>query len=245
MRRVVFICLAMLAAAPAAQAARPQLGARLVSCTTGADPASRAATFVGAMPTAPGARRLGMRFLLYERRAGQEEFHRLTAPNWGVWERSDPGRPGFVFEKRVERLLAPASYRAVVHFRWYDADGDVLRHAKRTTRVCRQPDPRPNIVLAGFEGRRVAEGFAYFVTVLNAGVQAAPTFLVTLSVNGEPQAPVTVGPLAAGTSEIARIDAPRCAPGSTIRLSLDTDDAVDESREGDNALTRPCPFERR
>ncbi len=245
MRRVVLICLAMLVAAPAAQAARPHSGARLVSCTTGADAASRAATFVGSMRTVPGTRRLGMRFDLLQRRAGQQEFHRLTAPNWGVWERSEPGRPGFVFEKRVERLLAPASYRAVVRFRWYDADGEVLRQTKRTTRVCRQPDPRPNLVLGQLAGRRVAEGFAYFVTVLNAGVTAAPTFLVTLTINGEQQAPVTVGPLAAGTSEIARIDAPRCAPGSTIKVSLDTGDAVDESRERDNALTRPCPFERR
>jgi hypothetical protein len=118
----------------------PKLAARLTSCTTGDDPSRRTAVFTGSMPRVRDAARLAMRFDLYERRPGRG-WRRLAVPNFGRWERSATGVAGFVFDKRVQRLDAPAQYRVTVRFRWYDADGDVLRHARRTSRRCVEPAP--------------------------------------------------------------------------------------------------------
>ena len=45
----------------------------------------------------------------------------------------------------MQNLSAPAAYRTVVRFRWLDADGAVLARSRATSRVCRQPDLRPDL----------------------------------------------------------------------------------------------------
>jgi hypothetical protein len=119
------------------------LAARLAECTTGERVADRAATFTASMPAISGARRLGMRFTFEVREPGERRYSRITLGSWRRWERADPGRPGFIYSKRVEGLTGPAVYRAVVRFRWTAADGHVLRRARRVTRGCRQPGPPP------------------------------------------------------------------------------------------------------
>src|SRR5690242_16936721 len=118
--------------AAAAPDKAPPLAARVVTCTTGADDASRAAVFSGSMPAAAGTRRMMMRFVLQQRLGGvgaKAPFRSVKVPGWGGWEKSDPGHRGFVFTKRVEALVAPAGYRAAITFRWLDARG----HVQRTT----------------------------------------------------------------------------------------------------------------
>jgi hypothetical protein len=77
------------------------------------------------------------------RRGARGDVHRQHADDSRRAERADPGRPGFIYTKRVEGLTGPAVYRAVVRFRWSDADGHVLRRARRVTGGCRQPGPAP------------------------------------------------------------------------------------------------------
>jgi hypothetical protein len=136
--------LAVLATAAGAGAeTRTPLAARLAECTTGERVADRAATFTASMPAIPGARRLGMRFTFQVREPGERRYSSVPLGTWRRWERADPGRPGFIYTKRVEGLTGPAVYRAVVRFRWSDADGHVLRRARRVTRGCRLPAPPP------------------------------------------------------------------------------------------------------
>ena len=132
-----------LPSAGAAEEDRTPLAARLVECTTGERVADRAATFTASMPAIPGARRLGMRFSFQVREPGERRYSGIPLGTWRRWERADPGRPGFIYTKRVEGLTGPAVYRAVVRFRWTAADGHVLRRARRVTRGCPQPGPPP------------------------------------------------------------------------------------------------------
>lgn len=229
------------AASPAAgQAGAPRTGlsAKLTACTTGAEPAARAATFTASMPAGAGARRMAIRFELRQS-LGRGGFTRVDVPGWDEWERSRPGRSGFIFTKRVQDLAAPAAYRAVVRFRWYDRRGRVVRRARRTTAVCRQPDPRPQLLIASL-GRARGEDSLYEVVVRNAGGSAASAFRVALTVDGIEYS-ANAGPLASGSRERVRVRAPRCEPGSVVTVAIDADNGVDEGREDDNVLRRPCP----
>ncbi|MGH2941592.1 MAG: hypothetical protein ACRDLN_02290, partial [Solirubrobacteraceae bacterium] len=133
MRRVLplAVLLVLAAMAPGARAdktpAPPKLGATLESCLTSALPVERVASFVASMPAYAPATRMRIRFDLERRRPGERYWRRVHAAGFGVWERSDPRVAGFIVRKRVNGLPVPASYRAVVRFRWIAADGSVVR----------------------------------------------------------------------------------------------------------------------
>jgi hypothetical protein len=246
MRRLAIACLAVPFAASAAAAAqqRPPLQARLVSCTTGATATARTATFTASMAGVEGTDRMWIRFDLLQRTRGQLGFAVVRVPGWGRWERSDPGRTGFIYTKKVRALRAPGGYRARVQFRWYAADERLLRRARRLTAVCRQPDPRPDLeagALAATLGHG-PETATYLLAVDNAGRGAAGPFDVVLTAAGTPRAPVRVNGLAAGERRVVSVPGPRCAPGSTVRFVLDAAAAGNESDEVDDVVDRPCPI---
>jgi CARDB protein len=234
-----------LAAAPAADAQRqqrPPLGARLVACTTGATAPARVAVFSARMPALPGTRRMWMRFDLLQRTPGQAEYERVRLPAWGVWERSQPGRTGFIYTKRVQGLRAPGAYRARVRFRWSDATGRVQQRATRTTPTCRQPDPRPDLTAGALSAMAgLGSGATYLLEVGNDGRGPAPPFDVVLSVAGMPEPAVRVAGLAPDEHRVVSIAGPRCAPGWTVRFVLDAAGAVDEADEAGDVVDRPCP----
>ncbi len=223
-------------AAAADHGVPPALGAELTLCATGPEAAERVAEFTGAMPALAGTERMAMRFDLLERRAGRTEFRRVTAPGLGVWERSAPGRAGFVFTKRVEALAARSAYRATVRFRWYDARGRVQRSTARRTPVCGQPDPLPQLRIVALAP--AADG--HRATVVNLGGGPAGPFGVAVTVDGTERPAVTVPGLAAGEQAEVALPAPRCTPGSEVRAVVDPAGRVVERDERDNALATIC-----
>jgi CARDB len=247
-RSTLIVLLALLAlggGAAQAGADKVTLSAKTTTCTTGADDASRAAAFTGAMPAAAQTKRMQMRFALIQRKGTGPKgtFKKLAVPSWGGWVKSDPDRQGFVFTKRVEALTAPAGYRAVISFRWLDGDGHIQRTATRTTSVCEQPDPRPDLVLGGVDGTATGKATAaYTVSIGNEGHSDAVPFAVTITVDGTVSAPVTLGPIVAGGRLTGTLAAPRCTPGSMIMVTVDVANTVAESVEGDDAVQRPCPL---
>jgi hypothetical protein len=123
-------CAALLLA-PAAQAAE----ARLVAC----DVVARAATFEGRMAARPEAARMQMRFTLQARMPERAAWTRVPAPGLDVWTTAEPDVDRYVYTKRVEGLVGPGRYRAVIRFRWTDAAGLVRAHAREISPACRQP----------------------------------------------------------------------------------------------------------
>jgi hypothetical protein len=221
------------------------LSAKVMTCTTDEDADGRAAVFTGSMPAASRTRRMQMRFALQQRigTSPKAPFKTVAVPSWKGWVTSDAGRAGFVFSKRVEGLVAPASYRARITFRWLDARGKAQRTTTRTTPACAQPDPRPDLVLASLDAAPVGtDQAAYTVSVENEGHGDADPFAVTITVDGTTTDPVTLQALAPGAQATASIAGPRCAPGSTITVTLDAADAVAESVESDDVVERACPL---
>jgi hypothetical protein len=254
MRRVTS-SIAMLGAVATVAAAAPAwagaadkavtLSAKVAACTTGADVAARAAAFTGSMPAASQTKRMQMRFTLMQRTGAgtKAPFKKVAVPGWGGWTTSDTGRAAFVFTKRVEGLAAPAAYRAVVTFRWLNAAGHAQRTTTRTTPICAQPDPRPDLVLASLDAAPVGQTqAAYTVSVQNEGHSDADPFAVTVTVDGTASDPITLGPIAPGAQATGSVAAPRCTPGSTITVTLDVAGTVEESAEDDDVLERPCPL---
>ena len=250
MRRSSLVFVVVLAAlavtVPAAPADHgPRLRATLDDCHRGAMPADRVAQFTGAMPARAGTERMWMRFDLYRRRAGSDRWVRVRrAATFGRWEKSEPRRRGFVFHKRVDALPVPYHYRAVVRFRWYDADGERQASSTRRTRSCWQPDVRadlePGAVTAALD---VASGMArYAVTVRNAGRGDAGSSAVALTAGDGPPRLAEVPGLPRGGSATVEVLAPACLPGSVVHVLADADERVDERDEDDNDARAPCPL---
>jgi hypothetical protein len=241
-----FLALLLLASSAhaRAQAGKVSLAARVADCTTGADDEERAAAFTGSM-SAAGAKRMQMRFTLQQRLGPGPKgtFKKVPVPEWGSWEKADPGRSAFVFTKRIEALTAPAAYRAVVTFRWLDAHNRTIRTTTRNSPACEVADPRPELVLGGVDATALGGGnAAYTVSVVNDGRSTAVPFAVSVTVGDVTSDPVILGPLTAGDRDSGAVSAPRCAPGSTITVTLDAAHAVDESDESDDVVQRPCPL---
>jgi hypothetical protein len=220
-----------------ATAQAPELAAKVAACETGPDAGDRFAVFTGSMPR-DGAVAMAMRFDLYERLPGGD-FEPVALPNWGVWERtSKKGVPGFIFTKRLEQLAAPAAFRAVVSYRWYDAKGRVAETARRTTAVCRQPDWRADLHV-----RRVmipSDDGPTKVVVSNTGRGPAGPFSVNVARSDFVKGASVAG-LPAGAQATIGVSLGRCKPGESITVTLDPAEAVDEADEDDNTATFACP----
>src|SRR6266516_4630720 len=238
MRRAApLIALLVLAVPAGAHAQAPPLKAKLTACQSGPDAAQRTATFSGSMPRIKSTVRMWMRFDLQQRTPPAVDFAAIKVPGLGVWQKSAPGRAsGFVFNQRVQALAAPGSYRAVVHFRWYGKRGKLLRAATRETGTCKQPDQRPDLHAGNLDAARgpQPDQATYELIVLNVGRTAAPAFDVGLAVAGIDQPAQRLDGLEPGDTATVTFVAPRCAPGTTLRFTLDARGEVAESVESDD-----------
>lgn len=241
MRRTFVLLTLFLLPTAGAHAAAPPLKAAVTTCSVGAEPSERFAVFTGSMPAQRGTDRMAMRFDVQRRADGMRRFVRVRAPRLGRWERSEPGRAGFIWSKRVERLDSRASYRAIVRFRWYDVDGELQRAAQRITPVCVQPDPRADLEVAGVTAERLAGGRArYRVVVLNAGLTAVPSSSLGLTVGSVEAEPARVAPIAPGARVTVAVTAERCGADRPLRVRLDVLGEVDDADERDDRVVRLC-----
>lgn len=117
--------------------------ATLEGCTPAPSQAERAATFMGEMTAIAGTAKMSMRIDVEERGPEELEFHVVPGPGLGVWRPSDPKVKVYRYFRQVTNLSAPASYRALVRFRWINAKGHVIKRVDRLTARCVQPPPPP------------------------------------------------------------------------------------------------------
>jgi hypothetical protein len=240
---LLIIAIAVLATpASAAAGDPPRLRAVVSSCQTGLDAATRSAAFTASMPADEDTVRMAIRFDLQQRTVDGGVWTRVPAPSFGRWERSRRGVAGFVYAKDVHGLTAPGEYRAVVRFRWWSSDGTV-RNVRKVTRICRQPDQRPNLVPGRLEVLPSASGPAtYRLVVKNTGRTPAAAFAVALALDGAEAARAPVMGLAPGAATTVALVAPSCAGGHAVELRVDAAGAVDEASEEDGVLRPVCPL---
>jgi hypothetical protein len=129
-------------APPAIEAAAPVASATLEKCLAPTQESAGTVTFAAQMTTIPGTDEMAVRVRLQEHTPGSEGFHQVDAPGLGEWHESEPSVKVFRYLTQVTNLAAPASYRALVSFRWLDVGGHEIEHLARHTPVCRQPATR-------------------------------------------------------------------------------------------------------
>jgi hypothetical protein len=240
MRVRLVILLAALAVLPIPAAhADITAGVRIAACEAwhAGDPGY--VVFAARMRAVPGTARMAIRIRLFER-YGDGEFERVSAPGLGVWKKSEPGVSVFRHRQRIERLHQGAEYRAVVHYRWSDADGEVIQRARRASDVCSQGGGLPNLRVARVRWQPgEVEGTAvYKVRVVNDGVSTARNVGVLLRIDGEVvDEAETIDRLEPGEARRVTFIGPVCR--RDIRVVVDPD-AIAESREQDNVLSRSC-----
>src|SRR5262249_32707155 len=156
-------------------------------------------------------------------------FKHVAVPKFGIWQKSLANQTGFVFQKRVDALVAPAAYRVVVSFRWYGNHNKVIRTAEKVSPNCTQPDPRPDLLaLKATAPRGAATGtLDYAITVRDKGLGDAGPFGLVLTVNGARAPQASVAGLAAGATTDVVVNAPVCTPGSTLTVQVDPANQVD------------------
>lgn len=218
----------------------PTAGVKVTECAQGSEAKDRFVEFRGVMRQVPGSQTMWMRFGLQER-LGDRPFLRVRPPGLGVWRKSRPGVAAFAYRQEVRELQAGSEYRARVRFRWYDAQGDLVRQAVRRSASCREGGQLPNLAVKRIRAEPVTESPGlqrYAIRVVNRGSGATEGADVSLDVDGAAVDTVAVGALAPGQSRDVFVNGPACRFG--VRAHADPSDVVVESAESDNVLRRRC-----
>jgi CARDB len=233
MRRALLICALLTLGFPTAASAA---SVKLVECVPALEAADRSATFEARMHPARGSERMQLRFTLQAKAAGAPGWQRVVAAGLDRWQTSYPGVRSYSYSKTVRNLSESAAYRTVVRFRWLDGEGEVLARSRDTSRACRQPDMRPELVATEI----VPVDGGYEVRLHNRGRTAAGPFSVAFAVGEEALEPVTLDGLPEGEQAVARFSGRACRPDEPLTATVDADDAVAERAEDDNVVGADC-----
>jgi len=232
----------VLPAAAGASVPKYARGVSLTDCERGTGGDAGAAVYEARMRAVPRSARMQLRYTLQVRTPERTRYSALGAPGFGTWLGPSAGTARYVYTKRVENLIAPASYRVKVRFRWLNAAGRVIARAKAFSAACRQPDPRPNLSVRslGVQAGHDAAHDRYVAFVRNTGRSAADPSLVELTVAGALLGSAPVDALEPGEGMLVSLEGPACAAGDEVAAEADADEAVDERNEEDNRLSRAC-----
>jgi len=229
------ICAVFCVLAPAAGArqATPAYGkAVLTSC----DKEAHVATFEGQMMLVKKATKLQMRFTLQASTPESPKLRKIDADGFGEWISAPAGVRKYTYDKTVEALLSPASYRVQIDFRWKASSGRNVRSERAYSPVCRQPDLRPDLVLRNVSSDR--DG--YTAVVVNRGKGAAGAFDVGFQRNGTSVGSSRVAGIAAGATVNVFLPAPPCGEGEQLTAVVDAQSEVDEVDEENDTFDVSC-----
>jgi hypothetical protein len=228
-------CAAIGAAAPALAASAPPAKSPEGVYVSHCNKVDRTAVFLGRMRAIQNSHEMWMRFALQERVLPGKAFAPLTVPGLEVWHKSRPDVRRFGFRQRVRALAEAAIYKVDVAFRWYDAEGNLLRETLKRSRRCRQPGALPNLQIDRI-GRRPSG--QYYVRVGNVGRDVATGVSVQLFVDGEDAGLVSLPDLLPDAIRGSLFTGPGCE--GSVQAVVDPAASLRESSEDDNALTVPC-----
>jgi CARDB len=247
------VCAAMVGVmagtAAAASSAPPRAQLLSFVCQRAPDPPTRAVSIQAVMRPLPGTSKLRMRFDLLRQTRSGGPFRVVRGRNLGSWiTPQDPTlgqAPGdvWIVNHPVVDLVAPATYRFRVTFRWTGSRGQVLGTSVQSSPDCYQPELRPDLLVRSLSVSPAASGQdAYVAVIANRGLTAAGPFQVALAgARAGVAQTVTVGSLASRASKRVRFVAPACAVGSTLSVTVDPSHSVDENDFANNTLTAACP----
>ena len=237
-RLVLTALVAAALAAPAAHAVEPQK-VRVLACEQATGDSGGSVKYAARMRAVPDTSRMALRLSLVERFVNGR-WHRVRTDELDVWRTSKAGAAAFRFRQRVRGLRNGAVYRAIVHYRWYSASGDVIRRGRERSRACRQRGlPNLRVGRIGLEPGEVDGTYGYRVRIVNRGAASAQNVGVLLRVDGEVvDDSETIDVLKPGESRTVTFNGPACR--RRLRVVVDPRDLIAESREFDNVRRATC-----
>lgn len=236
--RVLILTVAAVAAFAPASLAAVSAEVRVLSCLAWQPGDGGSVSYEARMRAVPRTARMAIRFRLYEK-IGEGEFRRVETKE--PWHVSRPGVAAFVWEHRVRGLRQGAIYRAIVRYRWIDAQGEVIERARRRSAPCSQDGGLPNLRVADVTVRRgqVEDTAVYRATIVNRGETPARRVGVLLRVDGEVvDEVVVIDTLQPGEARVVTFNGPVCR--ERIRVVVDPKDLIAETQEEDNTRATSC-----
>ena len=223
-----------------AQTSVPTTALTVRSCQVGDTPKQRQATFYARMRAIAGSDRMWMRFSLIDRAAADGPVA-VDSPALRQWRKSRPGVRSFGYAQTIAGLPVGGVYAVEVQYRWYDADGTLIRSRKRTSGECRQSGKLPNLTIPGVSSKpgEVPGVTSYAVDVANRGDEEARGVRVEVFVDGATPDAAVLDVLKAGETRTVRFSGPPCT--GRIRAMVDRLDTVHETTDDDNVLRARCP----
>ncbi len=257
MKRVFIISLAvaLLGAAGAVAATASGAGSRAhlrhFVCQRALDPAARAVSVTAVMRPLTGTAKMALRFELLSRAAGASTMNPISGGDLNTWI-SPPNptlgqRAGdvWILNKQVVNLMAPATYRFRVLFRWTGARNRVLASTEQTSPRCYQPELRPDLAVGSMSVTSDPSKptlSVYSATIRNTGASAAGPFAVRFSPgDGGVVKSHTVGGLAAHASVQVRFLGPPCSSNVTPTITADPNHQIDDPNQANNSRAVVCP----
>jgi hypothetical protein len=254
MKRVFIVSLAVVllgaTVAVAATAGPPRARLRHFICQTALDPAGRAVSVTAVMRPITGTAKLALRFELLSRAPGASTMRPVSGGDLNRWiSPSNPtlgtrARDVWILNKQVVELMAPATYRLRVLFRWTGAHDRVLAITQQMTPRCYQPELRPDLAVASISVTPDPSKptlSVYAATIRNLGATAAGPFEVLFSPGGGGAVKThAVGGLAAHSSVQVRFVGPPCSATVKPMITADPNQQVDDPDQTNNSKAVVC-----
>ena len=192
-----------------------------------------------------GTQTMQLRFRFFLRQTGQAERELKLAGSVGFWEAPVSARTvkNWIFNKQVDSLPAPASFRMEVDFQWNGTGTRVIKRQTIRTGGCTQTDMRPDLVVTSVVATAVpsSDKVHYAITLKNAGKgsAAASKILITL-LSPYKRVEVATPTLKVGESKVIGIDTDRCDSGGTALIEVDPANLLGEASTTNNSRTVGC-----
>jgi hypothetical protein len=237
----------------AATAAASQPTASLTDfvCHRAVQDIDRSISVEAVMRPVAGTRRMEVRFEL--RMIGPRGgVAPVNGGDLGAWlSPTDPATLGqnpndvWTIDHPVDDLVAPATYRFKVSFRWIGLHAHILSERSLFSEKCFQPDLRPDLLVQKITVTAVSSTQGRYVAVIrNAGPSAAvgPFEVALTTPHGVSAAPaVTIRRLAPHRSRDVTFLGPVCTPAAPPIVTVDPGHVVDDQNPSNNSLQARCP----
>jgi hypothetical protein len=231
--RIIGLCAALSCLFAGAAEARQSTYANAVLLTCDRD--VHEATFEGQVAQVRKGAKMQLRFTLQAATPDAPKFRKISADGFGQWITAPSSARRYTYDKTVQALLVPASYRVAIDFRWRSGS-KTIRSERRLSPVCRQPDLRPDLLLRNVR----ADRDGYVAVVVNRGKQPAGAFDVDFQRNGKSVGSTRVTGVAPGQVVNVFLPGPRCGEGEALTAVVDSRSEVDEADEDNDSFKASC-----
>ena len=221
-------------------------------CQKALDPPARAVSVQAVMRPLTGTSKMQMKFELMRQTKPHTRFVAVHGRGLGTWiSPTDPtlGQQAgdvWILNHPVVNLAAPVTYKFKVVFKWIGAQGQTLGMATQASPTCYQPELRADLLVRSLSVTPITSGpaagqWAYVALIANRGLTGAGPVEVVFANGSSVPVPATVAWVGAKSTVRQRFVSAPCASGTTLTVTVDPNQSIDEYDYANNALTLACP----